>query len=77
MEITTMKQLRNEHRKSDGALSLKAFAKTLGAEGIIKRAHEAAHQTRSDAKKERTRVASAASKQKKSAAAAKTTTKAA
>lgn len=65
MDIYTMKQLRNEHRKSDGKLTLKAFAETLNAAGVIKRAHQAASKGRSVEKKERTRAASSARRTKK------------
>lgn len=61
MEIYTMKQLRNEHRKAVEAgrkVSLMVFAAEHSAIGVITRAHQAANKPRSKTAKPATVVAS-------------------
>lgn len=77
MEIYTMKQLRNEHRKVVEAgrnVSLMVFAADHGAVGVITRAHQAASKTRSPEKKDRTRAATASKKTSKKSGTQKPTT---
>lgn len=69
--METMQQIRNAHKKAETTLSLRAFAKQQGVEARVAQAHESANKTRSEAKKIRTRAATAARKAKKTSSGGK------